>query len=140
MKSIYSNAEAVQIWLGEPIAGSDDAIAMLKELGRGLPLDDVRIQDVPMDDSNWVSLIVLTRRPCWERTWVQQELLLAKTAILNCGSNRINWSNIPSHLGWNSMVFSGSKSLQIIKTTHEFKRVLRYHRDFHPLSPNGFLS
>ena len=71
MKTIYSNADAVQVWLGEPTDGDYDTIALLKGLGQGVPLKNIRIQGSAVKESHLSSLIGLMERPWWERTWTQ---------------------------------------------------------------------
>jgi Heterokaryon incompatibility protein (HET) len=63
MKAIYSNTEAVRAWLGDPTAGSDDAMAILKELGRGTSLQDIILEDRLIDDGHLQSIMELLRRP-----------------------------------------------------------------------------
>ena len=112
MKAIYSNAEAVRVWLGDPTTGSDDAMAILKELGQKTPLEDVRLQDRLIDDRHLQSVIELMKRPWWERTWVQQELMLAKRAIFHCGFSSLEWSAMLSTSQSNGLMGSAMKSLR----------------------------
>ncbi|MCJ1287260.1 hypothetical protein MMC26_006608 [Xylographa opegraphella] len=112
MKAIYSNAEVVRVWLGSPTTGSDDAIALLNEVGQGVLLQEARLHDRPVDDNDLRSTIELMTRAWWDRTWVQQELLLAKRAVLSCGFSSFEWSNMPSANRFNSVVGSAMKSLR----------------------------
>jgi hypothetical protein len=70
MKTIYSNATAVRVWLGRPTAGSDDAMAILKELGQGVPLPEIKLQDRIVHGKDLRAIIELLKRLWWERTWV----------------------------------------------------------------------
>ncbi|MCJ1378901.1 hypothetical protein MMC17_002000 [Xylographa soralifera] len=112
MKAIYSNADVVQVWLGSPTTGSADAMAILKEIGEGVPLQEIRLQDRPIDDNNLRSTIELMTRAWWDRTWVQQELILAKRAVFSCGFSSLKWSSMPLIDHFNSLVASAMKSLR----------------------------
>ncbi|KAK0652647.1 heterokaryon incompatibility protein-domain-containing protein [Cercophora newfieldiana] len=70
MKSIYSQAELVLVWLGEGNLGS------FEENGW---------------DSGWFSGLLFERR-YWGRLWVIQELLLARRTLLMCGNDVLQWS------------------------------------------------
>ncbi|MCJ1436819.1 hypothetical protein MMC27_006201 [Xylographa pallens] len=112
MKAIYSNAEAVQVWLGSPTTGSDDAMALLNEVSQGVLLQEIRLQDRLIDDNDLRSTIELMTRAWWDRTWVQQELILARRAVFSCGFSSFDWSNMPSVDQFNSLVGSAMKSLR----------------------------
>ncbi|KAE9378295.1 HET-domain-containing protein, partial [Stipitochalara longipes BDJ] len=76
MKTIYSNAVLVRIWLGRPSPGSDDAMAILKQFGQGITLEKIKLGDrLPGDKDLW-PIIEIMKRPWWRRTWVRQELFL----------------------------------------------------------------
>ncbi|KAN0108649.1 Heterokaryon incompatibility protein (HET) domain containing protein [Hyaloscypha variabilis] len=95
MKAIYSNAVLVCIWLGSPSPGSDDAMAILKQLGQGTLLSKIRLGDRRLENDDLESVIQVMRRPWWTRTWVRQELILAKRASLHCGSSSLEWTELP---------------------------------------------
>ena len=52
MKSVYSKAAMVRVWLGESTPGSDEAIEILKEFSRGASFGDIRINGGPLDISH----------------------------------------------------------------------------------------
>jgi hypothetical protein len=112
MKTIYSNATSVRAWLGNPTTGSDDAIVILRELGQGVPLQEIKLQDRLVHDSDLQAIIELMTRPWWDRTWVQQELLLAKRALFHCGFSYFEWNDMPSMDHFNSLMDSAMKSLR----------------------------
>ena len=90
MKTIYSNAERVRIWLGEPTRGSDDALAILEYSGRGVPFSNIRLDNKKLSDKHAKYLSELINRPWWNRVWVQQEYLLAKDIRLHCGRRSVD--------------------------------------------------
>ena len=104
MKSIYSNAEAVQVWLGPPTPGSADAIAILKHIGQGVLLHKIMLGDSLIGDDNLEPVIELMERPWWTRTWVRQEVILAKRGCLYCGFNSIDWTELPNILQVENLV------------------------------------
>ena len=113
MKSIYSNAAIVRIWLGTPIPGSDEAILILKEIGKGVLYKDTKLQGRCLNEKDFRPIIDLMTRPWWGRTWVLQELLLAKEAIFYCGFESIAWRDLPSLLRLEQWFYSGVKLLQL---------------------------
>lgn len=94
MKTIYSNAERVRIWLGEPTRGSDDALAVLEYSGRGVPFSNIRLDNKRLNDKHAKYLSELINRPWWNRVWVQQEYLLAKDIRLHCGFRSVDLAPI----------------------------------------------
>jgi hypothetical protein len=95
MKAIYSNAVLVRIWLGSPSPGSDDAMAILKQLGQGTLLSKIRLGNRRLENDDLESVIQVMRRPWWTRTWVRQELILAKRAFFHCGFSSLEWTELP---------------------------------------------
>jgi hypothetical protein len=94
MKTIYSNAVAVQVWLGSPSKRSDGAMEILKQIFQGIPLHEAKVGDSLLHDDDLWSVIELMRRTWWRRTWVRQELILAKRAFIHCGFISISWNEI----------------------------------------------
>ncbi|KAJ3549851.1 hypothetical protein NM208_g281 [Fusarium decemcellulare] len=101
MGEIYSQASQVLIYLGKTdpsVEGAMEAIRrvdwefgesfwknvswIIYELWRGLPEDEI----------NWVPVINLLRRPWFQRTWVFQEVVLAKRGQVICGDQLIPWT------------------------------------------------
>ena len=92
MKTIYTNAIIVRVWLGEGTEGSDEAIRVLDELGHGNPprLANIRIDGRPLDMGDVGNLRDLLTRSWWRRIWVQQEFVLATRLAMHCGSRCLN--------------------------------------------------
>ena len=92
MKTIYANASIVRVWLGEGTEGSDEAMRILNELGRGSPprLANIRIDGRPLDMGDVGNLRDLLARPWWRRIWVQQEFVLATRLAMHCGLRCLN--------------------------------------------------
>jgi hypothetical protein len=115
MKTIYSNATTVRVWLGNPTTGSDDAIVILKEIRQGVSLQEIKLQDHLVHGNDLRAIIELLTRPWWERTWVQQELLLAKRAVFHCGFSYFEWSDMPSIEDFNLLMRSAMQSRRFKK-------------------------
>ena len=92
MKTIYTNASIVLVWLGEGTEGSDKAMRILNELGHGNPprLANVRIDGRALDMGDLGNLRDLLTRSWWRRIWVQQEFVLATKLAMHCGSHCLN--------------------------------------------------
>jgi hypothetical protein len=121
MKSIYSNAIQVLIWLGNYHESSDNsfeyveqvwgftrvengtkecihaAIELLKRISQS---DTQTIIEASQEgdafssetNQNWANVHRLFRRPWFERLWVVQELYLAREAQVICGQLTISWN------------------------------------------------
>ena len=92
MKTIYTNASIVRVWLGESTEGSDEAMRILNVLGHGNPprLANVRIDGRALDMGDVGNLRDLLTRSWWRRIRVQQEFVLASRLAMHCGSQCLN--------------------------------------------------
>jgi hypothetical protein len=112
MGTIYKEAQSVHVWLGKEEDGSDRAMKFLEELNARLHKDR-HIYDVRNNPSlfasawkriptgKWIfealasnrqlseDLARLFRREYWQRSWVVQEVSLARNIILCCGGFEI---------------------------------------------------
>jgi len=99
MQSIYSSAEEVYIWLGRSEDESDLAIDqissvidyVLKVWQHFLQGTEKIPPPISSSDAVLAALGHLYVRPWFNRVWVVQELLLARSAVLVCGNRRIDW-------------------------------------------------
>ena len=102
MHRIYSKAESVVIWLGEE--GPDDGMAfrfvpvLLSYLpplsaGHGATRQGlVARQALPIVGSPaWIALSRVFSRPYFRRSWIIQEVALARHAVVHCGPYVIDW-------------------------------------------------
>ncbi|KIW94783.1 uncharacterized protein Z519_04760 [Cladophialophora bantiana CBS 173.52] len=106
MKNIYQMATNVLVWLGP----SDDKIDRLFDFLQDLCIpnsaenaarsvaqltleqwkhyqDKVFGAGVPV----WEACEALSKRTYWSRTWILQEILLAKQPLIFCGGNKVPW-------------------------------------------------
>ena len=111
MGRIYAKAENVVIWLGEE--GPDDKMAfrfvpvLLSYLppvsaGQGVTRRGlVARQAIPILGSPaWMALSRIFRRPYFRRSWIIQEVALARHAVVHCGPHVIDWDLLAAASGY----------------------------------------
>lgn len=106
MKEIYSQATAIVIWLGEGNETSECGIKLIRHIGENisessndiwcthgpLPNPDWAATGLPASDSpDWKALEALYWRAWFSRVWVIQELATARSAVVICGADSLNW-------------------------------------------------
>jgi hypothetical protein len=105
MKDIYKKAMHVVIWLGKDTAEDTDAFTLLgrfEKLFAEKGLVDVGSVEnllnglaLPVEESKeWAALVRLFQRPWFQRIWVLQEAVMARTMTVVCGSNLVGWNLI----------------------------------------------
>lgn len=114
---IFQKASKVLIWLGEAADGSD---AVMKVLTHGLTkrpafarwVDKLkntperprmykfkrRWEDNLKDWDFTHHFLLLCQRPYWTRTWVVQEIVLAKELVVHCGSYFVTWDQFSNSI------------------------------------------
>ena len=127
MKTIYSNATRVKVWLGEPTLGSDDALAILEHMGRNIPFRDIRLHGKELNEEHAMYLSELVNRPWWSRVWVQQEHILAKDVTLHCGLRSIDFSVVLKAVDFADYIKGWEKSFPKSVQTIDDSRLLHWH-------------
>ncbi|KAK8043052.1 heterokaryon incompatibility protein [Apiospora phragmitis] len=95
MRSIYSGAQTVRIFIGEAEDGDNMACAM--DLLSSLDTGNSRscfVERAKLDQDGSHGLINLLRRPYWQRMWMFQEIVLSRSAVVHCGPYKISWENL----------------------------------------------
>ncbi len=111
MGDIYAKAERVLVWLGLRTQDLDKAMDLINELASAqhiatLPkprsLGTAVHYDQPEDDDikKLDPLQKYVDSAWFRRTWVLQEVSLARKAILCCGDRHIEWDDITNFLTW----------------------------------------
>ncbi|OQV05332.1 hypothetical protein CLAIMM_10092 [Cladophialophora immunda] len=106
MKKIYQTAANVLVWLGPSANGSDELFDFLQDMCIPNSAEDA-IQSVsqltweewkPYQNkvfqakiAVWKACEALCKRTYWTRTWILQEILLAKQPLLFCGNKTVPW-------------------------------------------------
>jgi hypothetical protein len=102
MKNIYKNAMHVVIWLGKETAEDADAFTLLSRFEKLFKEKGiVHVGNVenylyrlalPAEESpEWTALVRLFQRPWFQRIWVLQEAVMARTMTVVCGSHLVGW-------------------------------------------------
>lgn len=91
MARLYTGAKQACIWLGEDNDDSTQAIQFIREIMR---LEDFDfILENKENAPRWQTLLILMQRPWFSRRWVVQEIALARSATIHCGTDKIPWKN-----------------------------------------------
>lgn len=90
MAEIYSRATRVVAWLGLSTVSSQLAMGFLREmyLGGSFVRQELKL------DRRWEDVNKLCQREYWKRLWIIQEICLAATVTVMCGSDKIPWAYI----------------------------------------------
>jgi hypothetical protein len=108
MGDVYSSAQLVVAWLGEPADDSDRAMQFIATLHNEIKqfnlheLDPAHgmgyVEQFPsfkqLNSPDWVAFQNLFRRPWFSRLWVIQEMVLSRRAILACGKETAGWDEL----------------------------------------------
>lgn len=104
MHEIYGQARNVIVWLGTPEDGSDlvmdsKKISKLNKTLQHLPGSKIAPSVTPpelphAEDPIWKAIGRLCDRDWFYRTWVIQEIALARKAELLCGTQRLDWDDL----------------------------------------------
>ncbi|MCJ1323969.1 hypothetical protein MMC10_000631 [Thelotrema lepadinum] len=106
MRDIYANAANVRVWLGEETKSTAttlslaSALALVEpQIARASVLTPEDIENSTRDilggdHTDWKALDLIYWQPWFSRTWIIQEIALAKKAQVQCGSHEIPWDNL----------------------------------------------
>ena len=97
MPDIYSNADSVLIWLGEPSENSGVAMHILEDCSDRFVDHEIfkcKRHSPKADAALWQPVTDLFQRPYWSRGWIVQEIVLAKRAVIFCGRRYILWDTL----------------------------------------------
>lgn len=90
MDQIYRGVKLVISWLGDEDEWTEDGFAMMKSIARN-PEQPLFAQDPAgchaMD-------CVFTMRSYFTRSWIVQEILLARQIVVKCGPHSIDWGDL----------------------------------------------
>jgi hypothetical protein len=108
MKDIYKNATSVRVWLGEQTDSTAAAFELASALaaleshvdkGRVLSREEMENPKTGLlaDATglpNWKALDLIYWQQWFSRTWVIQEIALARDAVVQCGSHTVSWADL----------------------------------------------
>ena len=93
MPSIFSAAFRVVAWLGASTASSELAMERLARLQDIPPTAESARNSLPsMSEETWSAIQDLLRRPVFLRSWIVQELIVARNIEVMCGTQCLPWS------------------------------------------------
>lgn len=107
MADVYRNAEQVVIWLGEASKDSDMAFKYVEQLSKAIKANEyagfddemMKKHGLPGPGSKpWAAFGALAQRPWFSRAWVVQEISVAKSATVHCGSLKLDWFDLVTAL------------------------------------------
>lgn len=93
MTQIYSQAKSVAIWLGPEADNSEHAISLLRDVSD--VAHDPRAMNHLIasreDQMRFTALVDLFERDYWDRLWVVQEVVNARSVTVYCGNSSLPW-------------------------------------------------
>lgn len=133
MGTIYSTAANVAIWLG-PADDKGTSDRAMDFIGSMLNQDvEQNLKDENAQNKHameWSDLLSLMRRRWFSRRWIIQELALAKTAEVRCGSKRVHWRDFSDSVSIFELHFD--IILKIIKRRPDLEETLGGIKDMKP--------
>jgi Heterokaryon incompatibility protein (HET) len=123
MHLIYNKAKCVCIWLGAGDEFSKDAIKFVKDIS---DLDTFDFDDHFKDYSKLRvqkldSFAHLLRRDWFSRRWIVQELAVARSAMLYCGSDKVDWRDFADAVALFSSKHVNLKQFFRTSEEHDFQ-------------------
>jgi hypothetical protein len=99
MMDIYKHATRIVAWLGQSSNNSSIAIAAVKRLDtvegrRGILQRKHDDQCVETLGKVYQAMVGLYDRPWFRRSWVRQEVAVAKTVRVLCGKDEVSWYSL----------------------------------------------
>jgi hypothetical protein len=123
MSTIYSSADSVLVWLGEEDPNTKIGFEIVKHIST-LDLEDLKKTtpaQIGIDD--WTSVRELFQRTWFTRVWIIQEVILAKTILVLCGSYSIKWEDIVK-TSYRLTLTAWSRNIRHDQTNTESKKIL----------------
>jgi hypothetical protein len=136
MGEIYRQAKGIVVWLGPPIDASHNVLQFFQEL--------VKYGKEDSDDSEeqvatWDNLRVFLERSWFTRRWTIQEAVLAKQAVMLCGTHMINFMVFAKHVCLLAQHQSNVKvklagAVRKLRMMYELRTAIIAHENVDPLS------
>ncbi|KAH8676496.1 heterokaryon incompatibility protein-domain-containing protein [Tricladium varicosporioides] len=117
MTLLYQKAESVIAWIGLEDATTQDALVVVDRLSSVSPTDMfnasadiyrvITAEDMlnpqsyhsklgidPITEQHWIAWVAFLHRPYFKRVWVVQEVTVAKSITVVCGSYILDWGSL----------------------------------------------
>lgn len=93
MTQIYSQAKSVAIWLGPEADNSEHAISLLRDVSNTAHDAKATNRLIASKENRmrFTALVDLFERDYWDRLWVVQEVLNARSVTVYCGNTSLPW-------------------------------------------------
>ncbi|KAK1831032.1 heterokaryon incompatibility protein-domain-containing protein [Podospora conica] len=97
MTRIYAEADRVAVWLGPEEDDSSSAISFLQHVSNLANTDTgefvslVESEAAKPDSGHFGSVVNLFEREYWDRLWIVQEVINARSITVHCGASKISW-------------------------------------------------
>ncbi|OCK77574.1 HET-domain-containing protein [Lepidopterella palustris CBS 459.81] len=92
MSDIYTGAYQVSIWLGGASEKTNMAMDYVKDIVKFHTHHDIFQREDAAQ--KWDALLELMRSRWFSRRWVIQEIALARTAVVLCGTKAVDWNDL----------------------------------------------
>lgn len=94
MGNIYRNAKNIRIWLGPAGEKSDFVLDYVERDGDSFRREKAgeTLETIPESEQKafLAAFRALHRRPYWGRSWVKQEVILARELVVHCGTKSVD--------------------------------------------------
>ncbi|PMD43635.1 hypothetical protein L207DRAFT_510144 [Hyaloscypha variabilis F] len=115
MRRIYQKANQVVVWLGPATNRGDVAVRFLKLVFDNCPRGGeiawfknlMKGNDLAIE---WKALAGFLGRAWWNRIWIVQEIVLAKEALVLCGTASMTWTQLEYSLHYTSNLLDEIKT------------------------------
>jgi hypothetical protein len=115
MREIYQTARQVVIWLGPTSNHRDVAVTFLKLVFDNCPRGHEAqwFKNLMKDNTlttEWKAMAGFLSRAWWNRIWIVQEIVLAKEALILCGTASMTWTQLEHSLHYTSIALNDIKT------------------------------
>ena len=151
MNKVFSQATTVLVWLGEADPTAKDAFDVVQEAfaaakrfptGPGLrpTMEQLQEHGFPSaTDHRWGAVSHLLLRPWFTRTWILQEAVLAREAVLHCGRFQCDWLSF-AHIAFEICHNNAYKNVFVLNISNAARiAMLTFRTKSHPLPLLGLL-
>jgi len=107
MRRIYRRADQVVIWVGSAANRGDMAVRFLRQVFENCPRggEAAWFKRLMKDNDlslQWKAIAGFLGRAWWTRIWIVQEVVLAKEALILCGTASMTWTQLEYSLHYTS--------------------------------------
>jgi hypothetical protein len=132
MSKIYESVEQICVWLGEKSA---DSLLAIEFASRVVDLEYIgSLVEDPTTTKKWAALSAIMYRKWFFWRWIMQEIALAGSSVIYCGTDQLDWSIFAFAV---SLFASGEKEIgALFGKFDEHRNYSRYLGEPHALGTN----